>query len=35
MVRFYETPLLENYIRISIGKPGDHLRLIQAMEQLK
>ncbi len=35
MVRYYETPLLENYIRISIGKPGDHIRLIQAMEQLK
>ncbi len=34
MVRYYETPMLENYIRISIGKPGDHLRLIQAMEQL-
>lgn len=34
MVRYYETPLLENYIRISIGKPGDHLRLMQALEEL-
>jgi histidinol-phosphate aminotransferase len=34
MVRHYETPLLENYIRISIGKSGDHLRLMQALEDL-
>jgi len=35
LVRYYETPLLENYIRISIGKPGDHLRLMHALEQIK
>ncbi|MBW6472031.1 MAG: histidinol-phosphate transaminase [Anaerolineaceae bacterium] len=34
MVRYYETPLLENYIRISVGKPADHLRLMQALEEL-
>ncbi|MBE0685346.1 MAG: aminotransferase class I/II-fold pyridoxal phosphate-dependent enzyme, partial [Anaerolineaceae bacterium] len=34
MVRYYKTPLLENFIRISIGKPGDHLRLMQALEEL-
>ena len=35
IVRYYQTPLLENYIRISIGKPGDHLRLMQALEEFK
>ena len=35
MVRYYETPLLKNYIRISIGKSGDHQKLIQALEELK
>ena len=35
LVRYYETELLKNYIRVSIGKPEDHLRLIQALEELK
>jgi histidinol-phosphate aminotransferase len=35
MVRYYETTLLKNYIRISIGIPGDHLKLVQALEELK
>jgi histidinol-phosphate aminotransferase len=35
LVRFYDTPLLKNYIRISIGKPCDHKRLIQVLEELE
>lgn len=35
MVRYYETNLLKNYIRISVGKPSDHVKLIQALEELK
>ncbi|HSM25196.1 MAG TPA: histidinol-phosphate transaminase [Anaerolineaceae bacterium] len=35
MVRYYDTNLLKNYIRISVGKPSDHLKLIQALEELK
>jgi len=35
MVRYYQTILLENYIRISIGKPGDHLQLMKALEEFK
>ncbi|PKO06740.1 MAG: histidinol-phosphate transaminase [Chloroflexi bacterium HGW-Chloroflexi-3] len=35
MVRYYETPLLENYIRISVGKPDDHMRLMKALEELQ
>lgn len=35
LVRFYDTPLLRNYIRISIGKPSDHKRLIQVLEEME
>jgi histidinol-phosphate aminotransferase len=35
MVRYYETTLLKNYIRISIGKSGDHIHLIKTLEELK
>ncbi|MDO9087098.1 MAG: histidinol-phosphate transaminase [Anaerolineaceae bacterium] len=35
MVRYYETPLLKNYVRISIGKSDDHQKLVQALEELK
>ena len=35
LVRYYDTPLLKNYIRISIGKHRDHIRLIQVLEEMK
>ncbi len=35
LVRYYDNPLLSNYIRISIGKHEDHLRLVQVLEEMK
>ena len=34
LVRYYNTPLLQDYIRISVGKPEHTDRLIAALAQL-
>ncbi|HVP21810.1 MAG TPA: histidinol-phosphate transaminase [Anaerolineaceae bacterium] len=34
LVRFYNTPLLQNYIRISVGKPPHTNAVIEAMQKL-
>lgn len=34
LVRYYNTPLLQNYIRISAGKPEQTDRIIEALEEL-
>jgi histidinol-phosphate aminotransferase len=35
LVRYYDTPLLRNYIRISVGKPEQTDRVIQALRELE
>jgi histidinol-phosphate aminotransferase len=35
LVRYYETPLLRNYIRISVGKPEQTDRVIKALKELE
>ena len=35
LVRFYDSPLLRNYIRISAGRPEDTDRLVAALESLE
>jgi histidinol-phosphate aminotransferase len=34
IIRYYNTPELKNYIRISVGKPGQTAKLIKAMDRL-
>jgi len=34
LVRYYNTPLLRNYIRISVGKPEHTDKVIQALKEL-
>ena len=34
LVRYYNTPLLQNYISISAGKPEQTDRIIEALEEL-
>jgi histidinol-phosphate aminotransferase len=34
LVRYYNTPLLRNYIRISVGKPGQTDKVIKALQVL-
>jgi histidinol-phosphate aminotransferase len=34
LIRYYATPLLRNYIRISVGKPEHTDRIIQALQEL-
>jgi histidinol-phosphate aminotransferase len=34
LVRYYSTPLLHNYIRVSVGKPEDTDRIIEALKML-
>lgn len=34
LVRYYDTPLLKNYIRISVGKPEHTERVISALKEL-
>ena len=34
LVRYYNTPLLRNYIRISVGKPEQTDRVIEELEEL-
>lgn len=35
LLRHYETPLLRNYIRASVGRPGDTDRLMHALEEVR
>jgi histidinol-phosphate aminotransferase len=35
MIRYFDTPLLKNYIRISVGKPEHTDRLIKALKALQ
>lgn len=34
LVRYYNTPLLQNYIRISVGRPQDTIALVAALKTL-
>ena len=34
LVRYYNTPLLRNYIRISAGKPEQTDKIIQALQEI-
>jgi histidinol-phosphate aminotransferase len=34
LIRYYNTPLLQNYIRISVGKPEQTDRIIRALQEL-
>jgi len=34
MVRYYATPLLENYIRLSIGRPEENKAVYDALMQI-
>lgn len=34
MVRFYDTPLLQNFIRISIGRPEENKCIVAALKQI-
>ncbi len=33
-IRYFDTPLLENYLRISVGRPGDTDALIEALGEI-
>ena len=34
LIRYYNTPLLRNYIRISVGKPEQTDKVIEALQEI-
>jgi histidinol-phosphate aminotransferase len=34
LIRYFDSPMLRNCIRVSVGKPGDTDRLIAAVNQI-